>query len=101
MPYPELLLVGAIRVVVEVALLALLGQGVLAVLAGSRRRENVVYQLFATVTSPVVRMARFVTPKVVVDRHLPMVAFFILFWLWIGLAYVKLQICQQAGLVCT
>lgn len=101
MPYPELLLVGAIRVVVEVALLALLGQGVLAVLAGSRRQGNVVYKLFATVTAPVLRITRLVTPKVVVDKHLPVVAFFLLFWLWIGLAYVKQQICLQAALVCT
>lgn len=101
MQYPELLLVSVIRVIVEVALLVLLGQGVLAILSGSRRESNIVYKLFSTVTSPVIRMARFVTPKLVVDKHLPMVTFFLLFWLWIGLAYVKQQICLQAALVCT
>ena len=55
----------------------MLGQGVLWVIAGSRRKENVVYQLFQTLTSPVMKAARWVTPRVVLDQHLGLVAFFL------------------------
>ena len=96
----EILLVGVLRAVVEVALLALLGQGVLALLAGSGRHGNIVYRVFLIVTTPVIRIVRFLTPKLVIDKHLPFVAFFFLFWLWILLAYVKRQLCAIEGLAC-
>lgn len=78
-----------LRALVEVAMLALLGQGAVAFLAGARRQTNPIYQLFAVVTRPILRLVRFVTPRAVIDRHLPFVAFFLLFWLWIFLAWAK------------
>lgn len=89
MANPELLIVGILRAVVEVALLSLLGQGVVGLLAGARRQTNPIYQVFRTVTGPVVRATRWLTPRAVIDRHVPVVTFFLLFWLWIFLAWVK------------
>ena len=37
----------------EVALMALLGQGALYILAGSKRDGNIVYSMLKTVTAPV------------------------------------------------
>jgi hypothetical protein len=85
----ELLLIGIARVVVEVALLTLLGQGLLALLAGARRHTNPIYALFKTVTGPAIRVTRWITPKAILDAHLPFVAFFLLFWLWIFLAWAR------------
>lgn len=96
----EILLLSALRALVEVALLALLGQGVLAVLAGSRRDSNVIYQLFRTVTRPVLRAVRWLAPRLVIDKHVPFVAFFVLFWLWILLAWVKVRWCALSGYAC-
>jgi hypothetical protein len=42
----------------EVALMALLGQAALYVLAGSRRDSNPIYALLKAVTSPVMKLAR-------------------------------------------
>ena len=47
----EILLISILRTLVEVAGLALLGQGLLAVLAGSKRDANFVYRLFQVVTA--------------------------------------------------
>lgn len=85
----ELLVVSILRALVEVAGMFLLAQGILFVLAGGTREKNIVYQLFRIITRPVVQMTRMVTPRVIVDKHIPFVAFFILFWLWLLLAYVK------------
>jgi hypothetical protein len=85
----ELLLLGVLRALVEVALLALLGQGVVGLLAGGRRNTNPIYVLFRIVTRPAILAARWITPKLILDRHVPFVAFFLLFWLWIFLAYAK------------
>lgn len=96
----DVFLVRALRVVVEVAVLALLGQGLLAVLAGQARQQNFVYQLFQVVTRPVVRAVRFITPNFILDRHIPLVSFFLLLWLWLALAFVKRFLCALHGLNC-
>ncbi len=96
----ELFIVSALRALVEVAMLALLGQGLLALLAGVRRGTNPIYRMFQIVTQPVLRGMRFVAPKVILDKHLPFVAFFVLFWTWILLAYAKRVLCGIDGLAC-
>jgi len=98
MSHPDLFAVSVIRALVEVAMLSLLGQGVVALLSGARRAGNPVYQLFQIVTRPVIRALRWLLPRQIVDRHLPVLAFFLLFWLWIMLAYAKRVLCQLNGL---
>ena len=100
MTHFDLFVVSVLRALVEVALLALLGQGLLALLAGGRRHNNFVYRLFLVITQPVIRFARWMTPKVILDKHLPFVAFFLMFWLWILLAWVKRELCVLHGLAC-
>jgi hypothetical protein len=96
----DILLVSILRTLVEVAGFALLGQGALAVLAGKYREQNAFYRVLRIVTGPVVRAMRFVTPRLVVDAHIPMLTFFLLFWLWIMLALVKRHLCGLHGLAC-
>ena len=100
MANPELLILSILRALTEVALLPLLRQGLLALLAGSRRATNPVYQLFDVITRPAIKAVRFITPKLIIDRHIPLVTFFLLFWLWIFLAYVKRIICAANQLNC-
>lgn len=97
---PELFVISLLRVLVEVAGYTLLGQGVLAIFAGKSRDQNVVYRLMQTVTSPAVKAVRYVTPRFIIDKHIPFVTFFILFWMWIGLAVAKRYVCVVQGLVC-
>jgi hypothetical protein len=99
MPF-DILLVSILRALVEVAGFALLGQGVLAVLAGKYREDNIFYRVLRIVTSPVVRAVRFITPRFILDAHVPVLAFFLLFWLWIVLAFAKRHLCVLHGLSC-
>jgi len=96
----DLVLVSILRTLVEVAGFALLGQGVLALLAGKYRDSNLFYKILRTITQPVVRAVRAITPRVVIDAHIPYVTFFLLFWLWIALAVVKRTLCASHGLQC-
>jgi hypothetical protein len=79
-------LIGIVQLLASLALLFLLGQGVLYVLAGRNRDRNLFYQVFQIVTRPVLRFARWMTPKVIVDRHIPFVAFLLVGWIWVILA---------------
>jgi uncharacterized protein YggT (Ycf19 family) len=100
MSHPELLILGALRALVEVAMLFLIGQGLLALLAGSRRHTNTIYTVFVIVTGPVLKIVRKIAPPQIIDKHLPFVAFFLLFWLWIGLAWLKKIYCEANLLQC-
>lgn len=98
MSHPDLFIVSILRALVEVALLALIGQGAVGLLSGARRAKNPIYVLFQVITKPVVRFTRWFTPKVILDQHIPFVAFFLMFWLWILLAWVKRELCVMSGL---
>jgi hypothetical protein len=89
----DLLLVTIAKALVELAAMFILGQGILYLLAGNKREGNLFYQLFRIVTRPVYRLVRLLTPKFVVDRHVPWVALMVLFWLWLFLTFAKIQIC--------
>ena len=86
-----------LKALTEVAGVAFLGQGVLWVLAGAKREENFVYKLFRTLTSPVTRAARLVTPRIVLDRHIWLVASFWLLVLWIALTAFKIKLVLDAA----
>jgi len=96
----DLLLVSILRTLVEVAGFSLLGQGVLALLAGKHRHDNIFYKILQTITAPVVKATRFITPRLVIDAHIPMLTFFLLFWIWIALAFAKRALCTLHGLQC-
>jgi hypothetical protein len=81
--------VTTLRVLVEICLFALIGQGILAVLPGVDRDKNLFYLVLKTLASPAWRVARFVSPKFVLDHHVGWVALFILLVLWFGLAVAK------------
>jgi len=81
-----------LKALTEIAGVAFLGQGVLWLLAGSGREKNPVYNLFRTITSPVTRFARFVTPRFVIDAHIGLVAFFLLMVLWVVLTGFKIKL---------
>ena len=70
-------LVIILKAVNEVALMALLGQGALYILAGARRDPNPIYAILKAVTSPVMKLARFITPRFVLDQHIGFVALFL------------------------
>ena len=81
-----------LKALTEVAGVAFLGQGVLWVIAGAKRDQNMVYKLFKTVTSPVMRLTRTITPRIIIDAHIGLVAFFLLTVTWVVLTAFKIKI---------
>ncbi len=92
-----LLLITILKAIVEVALFAFLGQGILYILAGSKRDKNLVFVMLKTVTMPVTRLIRLVSPGIVLDRHIPLASFILLLVLWAGLTMAKVMLVLQAG----
>jgi hypothetical protein len=98
----ELLLVVIFKALAELAFLFLLGRGLLFILAGRRRQGNIFYQLFCILTNPLLRAARWVTPGIIIDRHIPFVAVVLVGWIWIALALWALPtMCSSGKYDCT
>ena len=91
----ELHLLSILRALAEIAGMFLLARGALFLLAGGGRQRNIVYQLFSIITCPVLGVTRWLIPQAVSDRFIPALAFFLLFWLWIALAYVRQLVCES------
>ena len=96
----ELFIVSSLKALVEVAGMALVGQGLIGVVSGKARQDNFVYRIFLVITSPIYKLARAISPKFIADAHLGLASFFILFWLWVGLVFAKGYICQLQNLAC-
>jgi|SRR5688572_11379796 hypothetical protein len=92
-----LLFATILKGMAELLLLVLLGQGLLYVLAGASRHTNLVYRMFATVTAPIMKATRFVTPRFIVDQHIGYVAFFLLVVLWVLALALKVHAVLQAA----
>ena len=66
---------GVVQLVIAIALMGLLGQGLLYVLAGSERENNLFYRIVKTIPSPFVKLFRLITPRVIEDRLVPFATF--------------------------
>ena len=93
-------IIVVLKALTEVAGVAMLGQGVLWLVAGSKRDQNLFYGIFRTVTSPVMKATRAITPRVILDQHIGLVAFFLLIVLWLGLTIMKIKLfLEQAPMI--
>ena len=86
-----------VKLLTEIALLALAGQWLVGLLAGAARDTNPFYRVLQLVGRPWVKVARWVSPQVVMDRHLPLVAFLVLLLVWAVAAVTKVRICLEIG----
>jgi hypothetical protein len=93
-----LLAINIVKLIAEIAGMALLGQWVVGLLAGAKREQNLFYQLLAIIGKPFVIGARWITPKIVLERHLPLVAFLVLLMVWVVVVIAKIQHCVQIGM---
>lgn len=78
-----LLVLRILRLLLEIAWWALLGQGIMYLLAGRNREQNFVYAIFKTVAGPPRHIARALAPAAVLDRHIGLLAFLLVSIAWL------------------
>ena len=86
-----------VQLLMYIPLLALLGQGVLFVLAGAKRQHNLFYQLLQVISKPFTFLVRKATPARVADQHVPIVTFFLLLIVYAVVTFEKINLCVQIG----
>jgi len=87
-----------IQLVLYIALLALVGQGALYVLAGARRDSNFFYRLLQVISKPFTVPVRWITPRQVDDRHVPVVTFLLLLIVYAVVTFEKINLCMAANM---
>ena len=88
-----LLFVSIAKAISEILIFSLVGQGILWLIAGRSRDTNFVYRMLAAVTRPVMWLARLLTPRFVLDRHIWLVALLLVLAVWILAGSQKLTLC--------
>lgn len=86
-----------LQLVLYIPLLALLGQGLLYVLAGPKRDENFFYKLLQLLSKPFTFVVRKITPNRVADRHVPVVTLFLVLVIYVVVTLEKISLCVQIG----
>jgi cytochrome b561 len=94
-----LIFLNAVQLVLYVALLALLGQGILFVLAGHKRESNFFYGLLKVISKPFTSLVRKATPAKVSDQHVPIATFFLLLIIYAVVTFEKINVCIGLNLV--
>lgn len=92
-----LLVLTALKMLAEIALLALAGQGVLALLVGPQRAVNPVYRLLQWLTAPLFGLTRGLLPKLP-ERHLPLACAALLVAVWLLATGLKIRHCLAIGI---
>jgi len=87
-----------LQLILYIPLLALMGQGLLYVLAGAKRNENFFYQLLQLISKPFTAVVRKLTPAKVGDTQVPIVTFFLLVIAYVVVSFEKINLCVQVGL---
>lgn len=97
----ELFLIRALKLVIEIAGLALIGQGLVYVLSrgvGQDPARNFFYRALKTVVSPFSWLVRRVTPKVVDDKHIPIAVLGLLAFAYVWVLFMLASACIGHGL---
>lgn len=100
-PGSTLFLLRLVKLVLEIALLALLGQGILWVMVravGGDPQRNVFYKALEVVASPFVKLGRLVTPRFVPDQHVPWAVLGLLIAAYLATQFAIVQTCVGLGL---
>ena len=93
-----LLFLNIAQLILYIGALGLIGQGLLYVLAGQGRDTNLFYQLIGIINKPWTLTARFISPKQIVDRQIPFVAFCIVGVFYIAVTLAKIEHCITIGI---
>ena len=97
----ELLLVVIVKPLAELAGMFLLGRGLLWLLAGRKRMDNIFYQVLSIVTDPLLRFTRWIAPRVVLDSYIPAMAFGLVLWIWVAIVFWVLPEMCSSGYDCS
>lgn len=96
---PVLNFLNILQLLLYIALLTLVGQGVLYVLAGDKRDSNVFYKLLQVLSKPFTLSVRRITPRHVGNAQIPLVTFFLLVVIYAVVTFERADLCVRSHMI--
>lgn len=92
-----LLTVIILKSLIELSLMFVVARFLLGLLAGAKRSTNVFWQLLDVASKPALWITRRVSPKLILDQHIPLATASWLLIAWVLIVKVKVDLCLQMG----
>ena len=92
-----LLSVVILKSLIELSLMFILGRFLLGLLAGAKRQTNVFWQLLDVAAKPSLWLTRKLSPKLILDQHIPLATASWLLVAWVLVVKLKIDLCMQLG----
>lgn len=92
-----LLAVVIAKSLIELSLMFIVGRFLLGLLAGAKRETNVFWQLLDVASKPVLWLTRRISPRLILDQHIPLAAISWLILAWLLVVKIKIDLCLQLG----
>ena len=92
-----LLAVVIAKSLIELSLMFIVGRFLLGLLAGVKRQTNVFWQLLDVASKPALWLTRRISPKLILDQHIPLAAASLLIVAWVLVVKMKIDLCLQLG----
>jgi hypothetical protein len=84
-----------VKNILFVALFALLAQWLVGIFNWGRRQQNLIWQLFALIAKPFTVLVRKVTPRQVLDQHIPLATFLALLFMLVFVSTSHREVCLK------
>lgn len=91
-----MILIIVLKAGVELALMLVLARSLVFAMSLGQHAKNPVHRLLLTATAPLDAIARRLSPRLILNRHMPVVGFFLLLWVWIVLVLAKSWLAGEA-----
>jgi hypothetical protein len=82
-------LVVSLKGLIELLGVLVLAQEIVRLISFGRHQSNPVFRLLTFFSRPVMQLARWISPRLVIERHLPAVALLMLAVVWFCLVLAK------------
>lgn len=92
-----LLVVVILKSLIELSLMFLVGRFLLGLLVGAKRQSNIFWQLLDVAAKPSLWLTRRISPKLILDQHIPLAAASWLIIAWVLVVMAKIDMCLQVG----
>jgi hypothetical protein len=91
-----LLLISVLKAIAEIGLFFLLGQGIGYLLAREAKNTNAAYRTLTILNRPAWWLTRLFAPRIIIDRHIGPLSFFVMLLLWALLVAAKIYWSMQS-----
>ncbi len=93
-----LLAVVIAKSLIELSLMFIIGRFLLGLLAGSTRDNNVCWRLLEVASNPALWITLKVSPKLILDQHIPLATSSWLIIAWVLVVQLKIELCLEMGI---